>query len=70
MYSCAHLSINPNGLVDKWCHSGPASRGNILISITGSKAYVTGDERRQLLAATFLFVYIPRYERHTPCKNG
>ena len=26
------------------CHSGPVSRGNVLISTTGSKADATGDE--------------------------
>ena len=34
------------------CHSGPVSRGNRLLSTTGSKAYVTGDERPQLCTAT------------------
>ena len=58
------LFILPNVLVDKWvlpgegklwklgCHSGFVSRGNGLISITGSKANVTGDERPQLRTAT------------------
>ena len=33
------------------CHSGPVSRGNGLISTTGSKADVTRDKRLQLRAA-------------------
>ena len=34
------------------CHSGPAFQGNGLISTTGSKVNVTGDERPQLRAVT------------------
>ena len=34
------------------CHSGPVSRGNGVISTTGSKANVMRDERPQLRAAT------------------
>ena len=49
----------PNGYLRKpvegklWklgCHNGPVSRSNGLISTTGSKADVTGDERPQLRA--------------------
>ena len=34
------------------CHSGPVSRGNILISTTSLKADVAGDEPSKLRAAT------------------
>ena len=47
------------------CHSGPVSQGNGLISITGSKVNVTGDERLQLHAATACTPTLPLHYRDT-----
>ena len=41
------------------CHSGPVSRGNRLISTTGSKANVAGDEHPQLRTATVCVPTLP-----------
>ena len=63
--------IFPNGLVDKWegklwklgCHSGPVTWRNGLLSTTGSKAYVTGDERRS--HSTRSYSVCPRFTLQT-----
>ena len=51
VYLWSQLKPGEGKLCKVGCHSGPVSRHNGLISTTGSKVNVTGDEHLQLRTA-------------------